>query len=179
MNTNKLVGILLVVALLLGGYGAFKKSQIVYQTQGGQEIQAGSVTGPDVYSPYFAVNGVTSWFVKQAMKQATTSVCQIITPAVRTVLVPFSLSAEFAVSSSTATNVVIATSSSASTATTTLISQMKFPANGTGAVIATTSTLSLVDQVFAASTVINVSMTGGIGTMSPTGSCQATFRQLQ
>lgn len=173
MNTKKvLIGVAIVVVVALGVI--FPRGNSVVN----QITQLGAVSGPEINSPFLTVNGVETWFYKQPMKQATTSICQLITPPYRTVLVPFSLTAEFTTSSTSASNVVIATSSAFSTATTTLIAQRAIGANLGAAVVATTSTASLIDGVFAASTWINVSMAGGIGTFSPVGNCQAMFRKI-
>lgn len=174
---NKLVGGVAVLALVIAGVVALRPSQVVVE----KTIQAGAVSSPDIMSPYFSYGGVRHWGVRQQMFTASTTICSFDSPAEPTIMSAGSPSVWFDVSSTTASNVVIATSSSAfTTATTTLIAQKAIPANGVGlGPVSTTTTSSLVDRWVGPNTHFNVSMTGGTGTFSPTGSCSATFRAIQ
>lgn len=167
------------VAIVLSIVAIVKSpSQVVVE----KTIQAGAVSSPDIMSPYFSYGGVRHWAVKQQMFTASTTICSFDSPSEPTIMSLYSPSVWFDVSSTTASNVVIATSSSAfTTATTTLVAQKGIAANFAGlAVVSTTTTSSLVaERYVAANTHFNVSMSGGTGTFSPTGSCSATFRALQ
>lgn len=174
---NKLIGVVSVLALVIAGVSVSRPAQVVVE----KTIQAGSVSSPDILSPYFSFGGVRRWAVKQQMFTASTTICSFDSPSEPTIMEVGSPSVWFDVSTTTATNVVIATSSSAATtATTTLIAQRTAAANFVGlSAISTTTTASLVERYVAANTHFNVSMTNGVGTFSPTGSCSAVFRALQ
>lgn len=163
-----LVGIALVVVI-----GGKNLSLSVPQTQ-----SYGSVTGPNIDSSYLSVNGVTTEFRGQRMYQATTTVCALRAPTNATSTLRNG-NVFFGVSSTTASTVTVAKATSAF-ATTTLIRTVSIAANGLATFpIASTSAVALsqaqADLTFAPGEYLVVGMAGGIGTFSPTGTCQAEF----
>lgn len=174
--------------LLISGFIALSLvlSIVALEKKGGSDvieverpIQVGSLTGPNVGTDYLCVNGSCTYYYNVAMNNSSTTMCQIVTPDFPTVLVPFSLMAQLTNSSSTASYLTIATSTANSEATTTLIAATKIGASQfRGHVIATTSSSSLIDGVFASSTTINFGRTGGSGPWTNTGNCQGAFRKL-
>lgn len=135
----------------------------------------GAVVGPDSSFPCESHNGVTRCFNRQVMNTATTTVCSFKTPSATSTLV--AASARWSVSSTTATTVYMA-KGAGTNASTTLVVSGALGANAFGTLVAsTTSTGAVVDgtNVFAPNIHLNYGMTGGTGTFSPTGVCQATF----
>jgi hypothetical protein len=159
-----LVGILIGVA----GY-AFVAPVFVQE----QEPSVGAVSGPDLLSPYFNVNGWTEWPTRQGFASATTTVCAIKSPAATSTLALGS-GVRLDVSSTTASTVTVAKAATAFATTTPLFSA-HVAANARAAIAATTTTN---DFVFAPNTWLVVGMAGGIGSFSPSGVCQAKFVQL-
>lgn len=141
----------------------------------------GAATGPDIPSNYFSFGGFRQWAQSpRSLNQATTTVCAIQSPVATSSLEHASIN--FAVSSSTATLLTIAKSATAFATTTIIGSQINIAANAQATVVAST-TLSATGAdaaafIFAPSTWVVMSLTGGSGTFSPTGSCEAMWRQL-
>ena len=46
----------------------------------------GAVSGPDIYSSYLSVNGVSKWYYSSALNNASTTLCSFKTPAATTTL---------------------------------------------------------------------------------------------
>ena len=182
MNTKTKILISGFIALsLVLSIVALNKNSTTIQTSD-KIVQVGSLPGPNIQSNYFCINGICRYYYNMRMKNATTSPCQIVTPAFPTVLVPNSLHAKLIVASSTASYLTIATSTANSTATTTLIANGVWGANSVDeAVIATTTTSSMPSWQFGTSTTINFGRSGGLGWGATTdiqGYCQATFEKL-
>lgn len=131
----------------------------------------GALAGPDIISPYLRWGGVATYAARvDTMNTASTTACSIQSPAATSTL-ELGSGANFTVSSTTATAVRVYKASYPATATTFLFGA-NIAANAQGAVVATTST---DDFVFAPSTWVNIVLSGGTGTFSPTGACQAKF----
>ncbi len=173
MVKNILVTFGIVLALILSGV-ALSQSKVV------QNITAGSVSSPDISSPYFSYGDVRHWAGKtSSLNQATTTVCAIQSPSATSTL-EFA-SVRFSVSSTTASTVTIAKATTPY-ATTTLLVAGALAANAQGTLVAssTPSGGASVDgtYVFSPNTYVVVGMAGGVGTFSPTGVCQAGWREI-
>lgn len=69
--TNKIYIGIIVVLLGVAGYGFFRSTPVA---------PSGSVTGPEVFSDTFTVNGVPHFYAKTSVRSATTTVCAVKTP---------------------------------------------------------------------------------------------------
>lgn len=134
----------------------------------------GALSGPDITSPYLSVNGVTTWYTKRALSTATTTVCAIKAPAATSSLQAASVL--FRVSSTTASSVVLAKATTAFATTTKIGNTIAIAANAQSSIVSTTTSAS--GTVFAPNEWLVVGMSGGTGTFSPVGSCQAEFQTL-
>lgn len=136
----------------------------------------GSITGPDSYATYQSVNGVTIFFNRVKMSVGTTTPCTIKSPTATSTL-DLASGASFTTSTTTA-SVVTFNKSTAPATTGTSLGVGNLAANAKGTILASTTISStLVDptKVFAPNTYFVMSMTGGTGTYSPVGFCQANF----
>lgn len=138
----------------------------------------GSVSSPDIQSPYFSFGGVRQWAGKSdSLIQATTTVCAIQAPAASSTLMLASL--HLSVSSTTASTITIAKSATPYATTTIFGSQMAVAANATATIIASTTPVAAAGGVtqFNGGEYVVFGMQGGIGSFSPSGTCQAVFVQ--
>lgn len=164
----------IVGALVLGflGFNKESKTEVITNTV------KGSYT--EILSPYISFNGILHWYSNGGFTAATTTVCAVQSPAATSTLV--SASVVLNVSSTTATTVTLAKAASAF-ATTTILSNQAVSANAQATIVASSSpvltTGAINDLVFAPSQWFVVSMAGGIGTFSPSGTCRTEFAQLQ
>jgi hypothetical protein len=130
----------------------------------------GAVSSPDIMSPYFSFGGVRMWGTKtQGFNSATTTVCAIQSPAATSSIQL--AGASFTVSSTTASTVTISMNSTPYASGTALIAQA-VGANAQATVRVASSTVVSPNQY------IVTSMSGGTGTFSPSGNCQASFIEL-
>lgn len=137
----------------------------------------GAVSSPDINSPYFSFGQVRLWAAHtDSLTAATTTVCALQSPAATSTLLKGSVS--FSVSSSTATIVTMAKATTPY-ATTTSLGSAILAAGAQGTFNATTTPVVGVDDkvVFAPNSYFVVGMAGGVGTFSPTGTCQAVWVQ--
>lgn len=134
----------------------------------------GAISGPDITSPYLSVNGVQSWYTKKGLVTSTTTVCAIKAPAATSSLE--SASVLFRTSSTSASVVTIAKAATAFATTTMIGTATAIAANAQASIVGTTTSASGV--VFAPNEWLVVGMSGGTGTFSPVGSCQAVFQTL-
>lgn len=165
MNKNYLMVFGLVLALVLGGVAVSRPAQVVKEVA----VKAGSVASPDLPFPCLSVGGVRRCSGQMSPTQATTTICAIQSPAATSTLV--GLGATLTVSSSTASRLVIASSTTAY-ATTTHFASTDIAANAQMTLV---STSTRADKVISPNTWFVFSMNGGTGTFSPSGSCFATF----
>lgn len=135
-----------------------------------QTPKSGNITSPDIYSPYLAVNGVTNFFSVAYPTAATTTPFTVKTPNATSTLAIGS-GCRVSVSSTTASRFIVA-SASTPNATTTLLFGANIAAGAQATVVASTS---LDAFVLAPNSYVNVGMSGGNGTFSPSGSCRFTF----
>lgn len=130
-------------------------------------------SGNVVTTGTYTSNGVTTYSIRvSSMTAATTTPCVIPLPAATTTLESYA--ANFTVSSSTAALVTIATSTTVY-ATTSLITSKTIAASAQGTVDWHPTALNSVNSP---STFIVLGMSGGIGTFSPTGTCNAVVRSV-
>lgn len=143
-------------------------------SQPGQQL--GSLTGPDIPSPYLQWGGVTSYQTGTTFSQASTTVCSMQAPAATSTLVY--ASAAITTATTTATIWEFGKSNQFD-ATTTLVSQVASVASGALATInaSTTATATLAQNiVFGPGQYLNVKFGGTQGiTNSLVGTCKARW----
>lgn len=134
----------------------------------------GSVSSPDIQSPYFSFGGVRFDAVHtDVLAQATTTICSTLTPTATTTLSEGS-GIRLTVSSTTASTVTVY-KAAFQTGNTTFLFADNIAANLQATIVATTTNNNFV---IAPSQWINVIMSGGTGTFSPTGTCGLVFQEL-
>lgn len=134
----------------------------------------GAVSSPDIPSPYFSFGGVRFDAVHtDAMYQASTTVCSLQSPAATSTLSEGS-GVRFTVSSTTASTATVY-KASFPTGNTTFLFADNIAAGAQSTIVATTTTNNFV---IAPNQYINVIMSGGTGTFSPTGTCGMVFQEL-
>ena len=178
---KKLVIVSVVVALLLGAYGAFRSAPAQVVERVIQEKQLGALAGPDIPYPYFSFGDVRQHALGASLTSATSSsvtgfiLCAIQAPAATTTLVAATLrvngnpySNEFEISRST-TN----------TATTTRLALLVSAAADVE-VIATTTATALTNGVVIPNSYIMFAVATGTPSTSWTraGKCSAVFREI-
>jgi hypothetical protein len=137
----------------------------------------GSVASPIINWPYFGFGDVIEHRAKtSSLNTASTTVCSLLSPAATSTLQDATV--RFTVSSSTAS--VVSFSKGPGFASTTLLQNYSVGANAqaTISLFGTTTSAGIDNLVFAPSQYFNVTMSGGIGTFSPTGTCQATWQAI-
>ncbi len=141
---------------------------------GSKGVTLGSVTGPDNYSPYQAINEVRSWYYSQQVFPTGSTTCIFLTPPATTTFAFISQHLSRVASSS----IVEIGKGTAPMATTTLITRMDITTTG-GAIVSTT-TGSLTDGVLAPSVYVNFKLGGGstAGTVTPAGTCKMILREV-
>lgn len=173
---SAIVGIIAAIPLT---FWAMNKPSVVNvtntpATQGTQTY--GAVAGPDLYSPYLCVNGVCQWFNHIPMAQATTTLCAIKSPAATSTLGRSTVN--FAISTTSATILTIAKASTPYATTTIIGTAYAIAANAPATVIASSSPAAGAVTVFGPNQYLVVGLQGGIGTFTPTGTCNATFETI-
>ncbi len=176
-----LTGLAVVVSLLALALSIGKPQQIVKTIT----ERVGSVSSPDISSPYFSFGDVRFWAAKDTdLTAATTTVCALQSPVSTSTLISASIRLD--VSTTSATIVTMAKSATAF-ATTTALATWTTDAGEQGTLNATTSSLVSNNpdgfQVFAPNQWIVVGMQGGGSTAcaagtctySPVGTCEAVW----
>lgn len=204
MNSNWVTGILVVIVVLIGAY-VFTRPAVSGGPQGPQGVQGlkgdkgdvgaqgprgfsgeagadggqsfGAVSGPDSFFPCTSNEGITTCVTRIAMRTATTTVCAIKSPAATSTLV--SGTARFTYSSTTAPLVRFAKATTPY-ATTTALGNATIAAGAQGTLQASSTPVGALGDitVFEPSSYLVVALSGGVGTFSPTGICQATFEVI-
>lgn len=172
MDTTKTVLISAIVAVLVAG-GAIALSP--KDGAGNPTVPTfGALAGPDIASPYLRWGGVATYAGSMALGQATTTVCAIQSPAATSTLQTAFV--RFDVSSTTASVITVAKATTAFATSTQIGVNYSIPANAQAFINAsTTNGIAGASEVFAPNTWLVVGMQGGVGTMSPTGSCGAKW----
>ena len=162
MSEYRIIGVIATLVLVIGIVAVFNSKKPL----------AGGVSSPDIGSPYISFGDVRLWASHtSSLTQATTTVCALQSPSATSTLKQGSV--QFTVSSSTATTVTLAKASTPY-ATTTSLGSVTIPANAQGYGIASTTG----SQIFSPNTYFVVGMAGGIGSFSPTGTCNAEWMEL-
>lgn len=146
-------------------------------------IKVGAATSPDISSPYVSWGDLRHWAYRTiSLNQATTTICAIQSPASTSTL-SVNSSIQLTVSTSTASILTLAKATTAF-ATSTVLATSSVAANAqitttaattTIATDAVTKTLTIADRIFAPNTWFVVGISGGTGTFSPTGTCEAEW----
>lgn len=171
---NKFLAVLVTV-LVLTGVVAFKDQNVNVNVP---EFNAGAVSGPDVNGPYLSVNGVTSFYDKATMKQATSTLCSFKSPNATSSL--FSFSADFTTTHGGITAYALGNDPTAFSTTTiiTAPTQMTYGANVQGTAFASSS-----NNIIPPNTYVNLKLsttTAGVGSgYSPVGTCNVEFRTVR
>jgi len=172
-----LIGIIAVGSIALAFSGNIQNIENFYEAgatgTSGQEL--GALASPDIPYDWLRVGGVLHGYGHQSLRTATTTLCAIQSPTSTSTLVYGS--AKFDTSSTTAMTVVMAQSATAFATTTQIGSDYLIGADAQGLMVASTSpaTLGSGETIFAPSQWFVVSASGGTGTFSPTGTCNAEW----
>lgn len=170
MKNYLVPAVIAAVVVVIGSFFLPKGNTIVQQL--------GATPGADFNFPCETHNGIQRCFTAVSMVAATTSVCSIKSPSATSTLMANVVT--MSVSSSTASLVTIAKGTNTNATTTTLGNAVSVSANAQATIVASTTLANFLanDFVFAPNTYFNVGFSGGAGTFSPTGRCQATFESI-
>lgn len=137
----------------------------------------GSVSSPDISSPYISVNNLQTWGGSFPIVQNSSTTCQYLTPAATTTLTVFNY--RFGLASTSAVIVEMG-KSAAPNATTTLFGTTFNIAGGAQATVEASSTAGGAGDlmVLAPSTYLVVKLGGGGVGSVPTGSCDFEVQVL-
>ena len=94
--------------------------------------QLGAVSGPDLSSPYFSVNGVVTYQSRVTMRAATTTLCAIKSPSATSTLAVVGW--QIGAGTTTAATIDLATSTTAYSTTTNLVAASSVASGANGAV---------------------------------------------
>lgn len=176
-NSFLTIGVLL--AIVLSGFAIASSGSDVKPIEVVKpgEPQVGAVTGPDLYSPYFNVNGSYMFVDRKAMRSATTTVCSMLSPNSTTTLV----SATVDIKSGTTTAMLLEMGrASTRFATTTLMARLAMASSAVPTIVATTT--SLTDLIIAPNSLVNVNIAGAYGgdytNFAPIGVCTLVTRGI-
>lgn len=141
-------------------------------------INAGSVTGPDFYYPYFAVNGVRKWYYSSAASSTSQVLCSFQLPNATTTWELASVNMSRIASSTiieigNATTAIATTSRMAAGTFLNTASPIALVASSTGA-------LGVTNGILSPATYVNVKIGGGqvAGTVTPQGTCKLVVSEL-
>lgn len=169
MIKNLVISALTALIVVTAGIALTQKEPAAPQT-------VGSVSSPDISSPYFSYGGVRfdAGHTDNLIQASTTgAICTFQTAPATTTLQEGS-GVRLVVSTTTASTVRVYTDSIQG-GTTTFLFGASVAANAQATVVATTTNNSFV---IGPSQWINVIMTGGTGTFSPTGTCGYSESEL-
>lgn len=143
----------------------------------GNTVKLGAVTGPELYSPFWNVNGVRQWFVRQPMNRATTTLCSMRAPSATSTL--HFASFQIVTGTSTAATIDIGTSTTAFATTTNLVAAKSIASGAQGYAYWSPVGGSVDDAKMAPSDYVNVKTAGaGLSGYTYRGFCQAIFLEL-
>lgn len=138
----------------------------------------GAVSGPDLYSPYWNVNGVRQWFVRQPMNRATTTLCSMRAPANATSTLHFA-SFQIVLGTSTAATIDIGTSTAGFATTTNLVAAKSIASGAQGYSYWSPAGGSVDDAKMAPGDYVVVKTAGaGLSGYTYRGFCQSIFIEL-
>jgi len=194
MSKNKLLKLKLSAAIVLifvVGIAAVYGGVKAYQSYGdapkvvveGNYIEAsgpvekmGAVASPDIPFNWLSVGGVREWAYSMTPNTATTTICAFASPAATSTL-DFA-SVALTTSSSTASIITVAKAATAYATTTVISSPITISANAQAEIVASSTYSNQAAWVFGPSQYLVVGMQGGVGTMSPAGTCKVRWIQL-
>lgn len=141
---------------------------------------AGSLSGPDISSPYISYGGVRTWNrSRSSLIAASSTVCAIQSPAATSTLEKAVLRID--TSPAYAVTYEIGYSASTMNSTTTgIVSSYVVSSSGYAAIVATTTVTALTDGVVGPNSWVNfnISTSTATGSNQATGRCDASFREL-
>lgn len=195
-DIKKFVGvtlsILAIVIALIAFFRTPQTPQIVVQTPKQENTQYGSVSGPDIASPYFSVGGVRNWLNRTELaRNSTSTLFSYLVPFATTTLRTATCRIQNN-SGATQTFQLGLSSVSNTNSTTTLLAQNTIANGNWGELVATTTSLtdSVVTRSMASSTnpysselfrYINMKVASGTpGTLTTAfvGDCSVDVREL-
>lgn len=179
MNTlqKSVFGVTVAVLLVLGV--TFPKGNTVVERI---TTQLGAVSGPDINGPYISVNGVATWSERQAMKQATSTLCAFKSPSASSTL-EF-LSASFSTTAGYVTAYAWGNDATAFSTTTIVVAPYGFASGAKGEIVASTTKVTAFIQngVVSPNTFINLKLStstaGASSLYAPVGVCQVEFKTI-
>lgn len=162
----------LLTLVVIGLVGVIAGAAGVVVMQPAVQLPSLGSGGPVINGPYIQYGGVTTYAARtDNLNQASTTACSLQSPAATSTLVLGSSGIRYEVSSTTAVTAKFYKAANPDTATTFLFGAA-LSANAKGTIVATTSADAFV---FGPNQWFNVVQTGGTGTYSPSGACQAQF----
>lgn len=148
-------------------------------TLGDASTDTVTVTGEATFSGGTTTfSGVKHFSQSQAFDTATTTVCSLQSPnATSSLLLNGGTGATWSVGSTSAWTATFARATTAFATTTQIGETVAVAAGAQATIVASSTALQAAANapVFAPNTWLNISMSGGTGTFSPTGNCWATF----
>lgn len=192
MQSNKKLWVaLVVIAVIATGLGVsypqtpaeISVDKVVNEVK--EKLKLGSITGPDITSPYLSVDGVKTWYKRVAVRTATSTLCSIKTPAATSTIKH--LSANLSSTASYATQYLWGHDTAANNATTTSLASIMGAAAGKAMVYVASST---VNDLFTGyyhgsvppNTYLNLNLStstaGASAAYAPAGYCTAVFVEL-
>lgn len=174
MNTKYIVGMVVVavIATFLGvSYPKTPTEISVDKVVSEVKTKLGS--SPDNYSPFINQNGVTKWYNRVGLTQASSTICAIKSPSATSTLVSASVHVNVNTTASTA---VIGKATTAF-ATTTKLAQAAIAAGAELNLVASTSPATDGALTFSPNTYMVVGLNGS-GAVNLAGNCQATWEQI-
>lgn len=170
MNNIKNLTIVAVVAIVAGLLGGSLNPKEVKTTETIKEVQLGALNGPNIPNPYLGWGGVREWRYRQSLQTGTNTIAFFQTPASTSTL-DF-LNCRFDSGSTTAMTIQFAKNPT-QYGTTTLIAANGIVAANSGGFASASSTFV---GSFPPNSFVTVGAYGTVsGTVSPTGSCTASF----
>lgn len=175
MNTkNIFVSGIAVLALVLSVFAFSRPGTEVVRVTDAPSV--GSVSSPDISSPYFSYGGVVHWGSRTTnLGVATTTVCALRAPSATSTLQLGASGIKLTTSSTTASTLRLSKSNVPYDVSSTFLFGANVGANAQATIVATTSADTFT---FAPNQYLIAQMSGGTGTFSPSGSCQATWVQI-
>jgi hypothetical protein len=171
MNIIKTVAAVAAVGILsLGAFVVGRQEAKVVK-----ETVVGSVTNPDLSSPYFSFGGVRRWAANVPLTQNASTTCNIQSPAATSTLVAAAV--RFSLASTSAEIVEIGRSTGGYATSTLIGSAYRIDAGAQASIIASTSPAAGDALLFSPNTYFVVKMGGSTGNV-PTGACHAVFEEI-
>lgn len=164
--TKIVVGAVIGAAILFTGYHMNPTSSVPQQ-------QPGAVSGPDIQSPYYSVNGQVVFKYHNAFALNASTTCAVKSPNATSTL---GFTANISSSSPSATIYELGTASDPFSTTTLIGTKMSIAAQALGSWVGSTTPASTGLVFISPNTWVNLK--GGSPTVSPKGTCNYTFTVL-